>query len=337
MPHRFDLETRALIFVTDPVFGEHLRGVPHWEAPERVEVVAARLRAAGAISQELAAADATAGQLLRVHTPAYLDLVHRETERLSVARYLSTGDVLVGPGTREAAYRAAGAAIVAVDAAVRGNTGAFALVRPPGHHAEPDAGMGFCVFNNVAVAARHFLAEHGGRVLVLDFDYHHGNGTQAIAGDGLSYASTHAWPAYPGTGRRSGRRGADEILNVPLPASGVSTEAFVAIWERLVARAADRIRPDLIVVSAGFDFVAGDPVGDLGVDVAATRGIAGAIRRAAARWCDSRVVYVLEGGYLIDALTEGIGAVADANDGGIPEPSGADRGAIPPTIACLLS
>lgn len=289
------------------------------------------------MSRELAAADATAEQLLRVHTPAYLELVHRETDRLAVARYLSTGDVVVGPGTREAAYRGAGAAIAAVDAAVQGATGVFALVRPPGHHAEPGAGMGFCVFNNVAVAARHFLAEQGGRVLVLDFDYHHGNGTQAVAGDGLSYASTHAWPAYPGTGGRGGRRGADEILNVPLPSSGVSTEAFVAIWERLVAGAAARVRPDLILVSAGFDFVAGDPVGDLGVDVAATRGIAGAMRRAAAEWCDSRVVYVLEGGYLIDALSDGITAVADVNDAPLPAPSTADWDAIPPAIARLLS
>jgi acetoin utilization deacetylase AcuC-like enzyme len=311
--------------------------VPHCEAPERVEVVAARLRAAGSISQELTAVDATAEQLLRVHTPAYLDLLHRETDRLTVARYLSTGDVVVGPGTREAAYRAAGAAVVAVDAAVRGNRAVFALVRPPGHHAEPDAGMGFCVFNNAAVAARHFLAQHGGRVLVLDFDYHHGNGTQAVAGDGLSYASTHAWPAYPGTGERGGRRGTDEILNVPLPASGVSTEAFVAIWERLVARTAARVRPDLILVSAGFDFVAGDPVGDLGVDVSATKGIASAIRRAASEWCDSRVVYVLEGGYMVAALSDGITAIAEESDAGITAPSGADSGAIPATIARLLS
>jgi acetoin utilization deacetylase AcuC-like enzyme len=337
LPHRFEVETRALIFVTDPIFGEHLRGVPHCEAPERVEVVAARLRAAGAVSHELTAVDATTEQLLRVHTPAYLDLVHRETDRLAVARYLSTGDVLVGPGTREAAYRAAGAAIFAVDAAVRGDRAVFALVRPPGHHAEPDAGMGFCVFNNAAVAARHFLAEHGGRVLVLDFDYHHGNGTEAVAGDGLSYVSTHAWPAYPGTGGRGGRRGADEILNVPLPASGVSTEGFVAIWERLVAGAAARVRPDLIVVSAGFDFVAGDPVGDLGVDVSATRGIAGAIRRAAAEWCDSRIAYVLEGGYLVGALSDGIRAIANVSDAPIPAPSGADSGAIPPGIERLLS
>jgi acetoin utilization deacetylase AcuC-like enzyme len=298
--------------------------------------VAARLRAAGAISLELSAADATAEQLLRVHTPGYLDLVHRETDRLAVARYLSTGDVVVGPGTREAAYRAAGAAIVAVDAAVRGDTGVFALVRPPGHHAEPDAGMGFCVFNNVAVAARHFLAAHGGRVLVLDFDYHHGNGTQAVAGDGLSYVSTHAWPAYPGTGGRGTRRGVDEIVNIPLPVSGVSTEAFVAIWERLVAGAAERIRPNLFVVSAGFDFVAGDPVGDLGVAVAATRGIAGAIRRAAAEWCDSRVVYVLEGGYSIGALSEGITDIAQVTDAGVAAPSGANSRAIPPRIASLL-
>jgi acetoin utilization deacetylase AcuC-like enzyme len=294
------------------------------------------LRAAGVISEELRASDATPEQLLRVHTEAYLDLVARETERLAAARYLSTGDVVAGPGTREAAYRAAGAAIAAADAAVRSNAAVFALVRPPGHHAEPDAGMGFCVFNNVAVAARAFMAEHGGRVLVVDFDYHHGNGTQAIAGDGLSYVSTHAWPAYPGTGSRSERRGADEIVNVPLPASGISTEAFVAIWERLIATTAARVRPDLLLVSAGFDFVQGDPVGDLGVDAGAAGALAAAINAAAAEWCAGRVAYVLEGGYLVDALTQGIRAIAAASDAGITASSGADSRAIPVDISALL-
>jgi acetoin utilization deacetylase AcuC-like enzyme len=299
--------------------------------------VAARLRAANAISGELSATDATREQLLRVHTPAYLDLIDRETEGLTAARYLSTGDAAIGPHTREVAYRAAGAALTAADCVAATGEPVFALIRPPGHHAEADAGMGFCIFNNAALAAREIIDRRGGRVLVVDFDYHHGNGTESVAGDGLSYVSTHAWPAYPGTGGRSFDRGGDTIVNIPLPASGISTEAFIAVWERLLPEMCRRVRPDSIVVSAGFDFVEGDQVGDLGVDVAACGALAAALNAAAFEWCGGRLLYVLEGGYLIDALTAGILAIAMACDSKTTAPSGADTRAIPPEVFRLLT
>jgi acetoin utilization deacetylase AcuC-like enzyme len=278
-------------------------------------VVAARLRADGVIRETLSARDAGDDDILRVHTPAYLELVRREVAGLQESHELSTGDVLVDGRSLEVARRAAGGAIVAVEACVAGREAVFALVRPPGHHAEPDRGMGFCLFNNVAIAARAYRARSGGRVLVVDFDYHHGNGTQAVAGNGLSYVSTHAFPAYPGTGREGYALGDDLIVNVPLTAAGISTRAFVETWEELLPRVAAAVRPDLLIVSAGFDYVAGDPVGDLGVGVEAAGHLAVVIKATAERHCEGRVAYVLEGGYDLEAIGESIRHIAAVSDG----------------------
>jgi acetoin utilization deacetylase AcuC-like enzyme len=330
-------QTRLLKFVTDPLYAAHLRGVAHPERPDRVEAVAARLRERNVLSETLAARDARDEELERVHSASYIELVERETAGLAGARYLSTGDTVVDASSAGAARRAAGGALVAAERAAADNETVFALVRPPGHHAEPDRGMGFCLFNNVAVAARALQAQHGVRVLVVDFDYHHGNGTEAIAGDGLSYCSTHAHPAYPGTGTRSYWNVDDFIANVPLPVTGISTEGFVAVWERLLPMVAQAARPDVLLVSAGFDYVAGDEVGDLGVAVAAAHPIAAAIQRVADEHCDGRVAYVLEGGYGLEAIADSIAAIAAVADrDGAPSPSGADAGAIPPQIKAVL-
>jgi acetoin utilization deacetylase AcuC-like enzyme len=300
-----------------------------------VEVVASRLRAGGFLDRTLAARDATDAEIERVHEPRYLELAKREIGALRQPRYLSTGDVLVDPGSLAVARRAAGGAIAAVEAAAAGEP-VFALVRPPGHHAESARGMGFCLLNNAAIAARAFQALFGGRVLIVDFDYHHGNGTEAVAGNGLSYVSTHASPAYPGTGRSSYTLDGDVVANVPLPASGISTEAFVAVWEQLLPAVARAAKPDCLVVSAGFDYVAGDPVGDLGVGVEAASGLAAAIGRSAAEYCGGRIVYVLEGGYDIDALTRSIASIAQESDAGSRLLSGAAGSAIPEPIRVTL-
>ena len=322
--------------VYDPLYGDHLRDLGHPESPDRVEVVAARLAERGLADEVVRPRDADDREIERVHTDRYIELVKREIGDLQAPRYLSTGDVVVDARTLAVARRAAGGAIDAMEAAVHDNAPVFALVRPPGHHAESARGMGFCVFNNAAIAARAYQAQAGGRVMLIDFDYHHGNGSEDVVGEGLSYISTHASPAYPGTGYESAVLGNDVLVNVPLPASGIATEAFVAIWEHLLDRVAAFVRPDLIVASAGFDYVAGDPVGDLNVDVSAASALARAINATAQRYCNGRVAYVLEGGYDIDALTASVQQVVEVTNRGETAPSGASPTSIPRAQAELL-
>ena len=329
-----------MLLVYDELYGGHLRGIPHPESPERVEVTAAFLSERGLFGNPLPARDASDEEIERVHAPGYVDLVRREVGAMrGHAGYLSTGDTVVDERSLQAALRAAGGAITAAQAAYERAEPAFAVVRPPGHHAEGARGMGFCVFNNAAIAARAVQAQTGARVLVVDFDYHHGNGTQAVSGNGLSYVSTHGYPAYPGTGSAEENyalEGGDAIVNVPLPPHGFGTEAFVALWEALLPRVVERVRPDMLVVSAGFDYVAGDPVGDLGVDTGAASHLAAAVERAARTWCGGRFAYVLEGGYDTRALARSVAHVVETHDAGAVSPSGADAGAIPASQQSLL-
>ncbi len=246
---------------------------------------------------------ATTEQLTRIHPPHYVEAIlgirPEPDDRVAL-----DGDTIMSWGSAEAALRAAGAAVAAVDAVCRAEVRrAFCATRPPGHHAEPGRPMGFCLFANAAIAARHAQAVHGiARVAVVDFDVHHGNGTQACCESDptIFFASSHQWPCYPGTGAPE-ERGVGNVLNVPL-APGADGAAFRAAWREHILPALEAFAPGLIVVSAGFDAHARDPLAQLRVREADFGWLTGEICRIADRLCGGRVVSLLEGGYDLDAL-----------------------------------
>ncbi len=283
----------------------HDTGLGHPECPDRLRAVLQALEHpdfTGLLREQ--APLATREQLCLAHPAAHVDrllaLHPAEGELLAI-----DPDTVVSAGTLAAARRAAGAAIAAVDAVMEGWAGAaFAATRPPGHHAEQARSMGFCLFNNAAIAARHARARWGlDRVAVVDFDVHHGNGTQDIfeADPALFYASSHQHPCYPGTGSPRETGVAGNVLNVPLP-PGAGSERFRAAWADRIIPALAAWRPQLLIVSAGFDAHRDDPLAELRVETADFAWLTDRLNEVADAHTEGRIVSLLEGGYDLAAL-----------------------------------
>ncbi len=294
---------------THPACLAHDPGPGHPESRARLQAVLTALAAPRfADLARNAAPRASRAQLERVHTAALVASVLDHAPRDGWREI--DADTRMSPGSAEAALRAAGAACAATDTVITGQARrAFCAVRPPGHHATAATAMGFCLFNNIAVGAAHALAAHGlERVAIVDFDVHHGNGTQDIfeAEARVLYVSTHQWPLYPGTGSVD-EQGVGNILNVPLP-PGAGSATFRAACERSVLPALEAFAPDLLMVSAGFDAHQADPLAGLALLTDDYAWITTRLVEVAERHADGRMVSSLEGGYDLAALGESAAA-----------------------------
>lgn len=306
------------VLVADPLCETHDPGPGHPEQPRRFRAVMDALESAGLTAKltRLDPRDATLDDLALVHTRGYLALAEREIR--AGANQLSTGDTSVDTHSWAAAQRAAGSALAAIDAVCTGHAQrAFCIVRPPGHHASADRGMGFCVVNNIAIAARHAQQRHGiGKVLVVDWDVHHGNGTQDIFYDDGSvfFCSTHQSPWYPGTGARDetgAGTGLGCTMNFPLPAGAGRAEVLGALETKLVA-AMEKFKPELVLVSAGFDSRHRDPLGQFTLTDDDFTDLTKLVRKIADDHSQGRVVSLLEGGYSLRGLAAAATAHASA-------------------------
>ncbi|QSR84031.1 histone deacetylase [Methylacidimicrobium sp. B4] len=295
------------ILVTHPAFALHPTPRGHPESPERISATLPFLRSSlPKTIRWIEPGPGTSDLLRSVHTEGHIRRIEEASRDGLVL--LDQGDTYAGPHSFDTALLAVGAVTTAIDRVASGEaTNAFALLRPPGHHARANAPMGFCLFNTVAVAARYVQKEHGcRRILILDWDLHHGNGTQEIFEEEASvlYISLHEHPLYPGTGsaREQGRgEGEGFTLNLPMkPGSGDAE--YRAAFEEKVIPAADAFQPDFVLVSAGFDAHRDDPLGNLQLSEEGFAAMTRGIRGVAERHCQGRLVSVLEGGYQIDAL-----------------------------------
>jgi acetoin utilization deacetylase AcuC-like enzyme len=308
-------------YVLDEVFVHHRAPGGHPERPARVEAVRDALLAAGLRErgQLVAPRAVTDDELARVHQAAYLEELQKE---LPGHEGWLDADTYFSQGTWEAARAAAGGVAELSLRVMNGALGrAIAVVRPPGHHAEPDRAMGFCIYNNVAVAAAAARASGAARVAIVDWDVHHGNGTQDIFWDDphVAYLSVHQWPYYPGTGAPSeigGKHARGATMNVGLPA-GSGDDEYLAVFDEVFVPKLLAFAPDLVIVSAGFDAYRADPLAGMRVTRPGFAAMADRMRAVADRVSSGRLVVALEGGYDLDGLaggmTECLRALTDAD------------------------
>ncbi|CCB91684.1 uncharacterized protein slr0245 [Waddlia chondrophila 2032/99] len=299
--------------VTDPIYMQHLTGAGHPESPARIASIAEAVRDLPLLAID--AREAREADLLRCHTKGYIQTLIKDVakcmqSRVHDGRYqLSTGDTQISPLSLLAAVKATGAVIAGVDAVIREDVKrVFCLVRPPGHHAESDQGMGFCLFNNAAVGARYAQTyKEIEKVAIIDWDVHHGNGTQAIFYDDptVHYSSTHQFPHYPGTGSREETgigRGIGTTLNCPINAGKRSREEVLRAFRTEIRPALDKFKPDLIIISAGFDLLEEDPLGGFNATVEDIVELTHIVNKIADVHAEGRIISVLEGGYDIKAI-----------------------------------
>lgn len=300
--------------VYDPRYLEHDMGMGHPESPNRLRAIMQQLEQSGTLAQltKIEPRMAEDEWITRVHTAAYLASLKQHAPASGLVSL--DPDTSMSPGSLTAAYLAAGGALAAVDAIMTKQVDhVFCAVRPPGHHAEASRAMGFCLLNNVAIAARYAQKKHGlSRVLIVDWDVHHGNGTQHSFEDDPSvlFFSTHQFPHYPGTGRESEHgRGAGEsyTINVPMEA-GEGDDEYRAIFHKVLVPAAEQFKPELVIISAGFDAHKDDPLASMGLTEAGYAELTGIVAGIAKKYAQGRILSSLEGGYNLTALAASVDA-----------------------------
>ena len=314
-----------MFIVADDLYVKHLTGPFHPECPARYQVIKQLLTESKLMhpGNTLKPRRATREEVLLCHTPEYYQTVVEDVpNRLE----LSTGDVTLCPDSLDIALLSAGGVLTAIDAVMEGKSKtAFCLIRPPGHHATASVGMGFCIFNNVAIGARYLQKKWGiQRVLIVDWDVHHGNGTQDIfeSDPSVFYFSTHEWGIYPGTGKVSetGKgKGEGFTLNCPIKPGLHSDKQIQQAFEKELVPAMDRFKPEFIFISCGFDALNTDPLGHLNLKPESFALLTKIVRSIADKYAQGRVISCLEGGYDLN-LIHGIGAAAVSHVAALCEP-----------------